>query len=140
MRQAGIIAAAAMVGAGVTPWEHIGAAVFVLSVLLDRAARRRLIVGEGGIFDAETRGAVVGFVLASAAVAAASWGVLAAWDRPEGWASGAARTGAAVIAGMVVYGAWAAGSRRPELRWLLGRSVGRTMPPSPPTQGPTHER
>ncbi len=31
------IAAAAMVGAGVTPWEHIGAAVFVLSVLLDRA-------------------------------------------------------------------------------------------------------
>lgn len=110
------------------------------TVLLDRVARRRLIVGDGGIFNAETRGAVVGFVLASAAVAVVSWGVLAAWDRPEGWASGAARTGAAVMAGMVVYGAWAAGSRRPELRWLLGRSVGRTMPPSPPTQGPTHER
>ena len=31
------IAAAAMVGAGVTPWEHIGAAVFVVSMVLDRA-------------------------------------------------------------------------------------------------------
>lgn len=31
------IAAAVAVGAGVPPWQHIGAAIFVVSVLLDRA-------------------------------------------------------------------------------------------------------
>lgn len=97
----------------------------VQTALLHRACRGRLI--EGPVFDAPVRRAVVGQVAASAGVWLTTWGVLRAWPGAGGWGEGAARTVAAVLAGILAYAAWAALTRRDELRWLLGRSVGGTM-------------
>lgn len=106
-----------------------GISATLQTVLLARAARGRLL--GVGVFDAETRVSVGGCVLASVVVAGVSWGVLWLWGEPGSWAWGSLRTGGAVGAGVAVYAGWAVGTRRPELRWLLGRSVGRNMPASP---------
>ncbi len=91
--------------------------------LLHRAARKRLLAGTP--MDGGMARAVGEHLIGSVLVAAASWGVLAAWPEPAGWGMGAARTGAAVVAGMAVFGLWTLVRRSPELGWLLGRSVGK---------------
>ncbi len=95
------------------------------TVLLARASRRKML--SGPVLDAGTRGAVWGQILASVGVAAGTGGLLWLWAEPSGWVGGAARTGAAVAVGVLVYGGWAVARRAPELRWLLGRSVGNNV-------------
>jgi peptidoglycan biosynthesis protein MviN/MurJ (putative lipid II flippase) len=95
------------------------------TVLLARACRRKLLAGP--VLDAGTRRAVSGQFMASVGVAVGTGGLLWLWAEPAGWAAGALRTGAAVGVGMLVYGGWAVGRRAPELRWLLGRSVGNNV-------------
>jgi putative peptidoglycan lipid II flippase len=97
------------------------------TALLARASRRGLVGRR--LLDAETGRAVGGHVLAAAAVGIATGGLLWAWPAPETWGGGAMRTGAAVGVGIAVYAGWAVFRRRPELRWLLGRSVANTMRP-----------
>lgn len=99
------------------------------TALLARAARVKLL-GES-VLDRETGRAVLGHVLGGLAVAVATGGLLWAWSEPAGWGAGAARTGAAVALGMAVYAGWAVARGLPELRWLLGRSVGGTIRPNP---------
>ena len=96
--------------------------------LLARASRRRLL-GERAL-DAETGRSVLGHALGALAVAGAAGGVLLAWGLPGSWGEGALRLAAAVALGGGVYAAAARARRLPELRWLLGRSVGSTMVPS----------
>lgn len=95
------------------------------TVLLARASRRKLLAGP--VLDTGTRRAVSGQIMASVGVAVGTGGLLWVWAEPAGWAAGAVRTGAAVLVGMLVYGGWAVGRRAPELRWLLGRSVGNNV-------------
>lgn len=95
------------------------------TVLLARASRRTLLAGP--VLDAGTRRAVSGQIVASVGVAVGTGGLLWVWAEPVGWTGGAVRTVAAVVVGMLVYGGWAVAQRAPELRWLLGRSVGNNV-------------
>lgn len=106
------------------------------TALLARAARRRL-TGEAAL-DAETGRSVLGHVGASVVVGVVTGGILLLWSPPESWSGGAVRLAVAVVAGMVVYAGQARIRRLPEMRWLLGRSVGGTIDRSSPGGGTEH--
>lgn len=101
-----------------------------VQTLLLAAATRRRLTGQS-LLDGPTARAVGGQLVGTAFVAAASLGVLWLWREPSGWWGVAGRTGAGVGAGAGVYAAWTLARRAPELRWLLGRSVGGTMGAAP---------
>jgi hypothetical protein len=101
-----------------------------VQTLLLAAATRRRLTGQS-LLDGPTARAVGGQLVGAGLVAAASLGVLWLWPEPAGWWGVAGRTGAGVGAGAAVYAAWTLARRVPELRWLLGRSVGGTMVEAP---------
>ncbi len=102
-------------------WSTAAAAT-LQTALLASAARRRLFTGR--VLDRATGRAVLGHAVGGACVGAATFGLLWAWPEGDAWGGQAARTGAAVLLGVAAYAGIGLARRAPEMRWLLGRSVG----------------
>ncbi len=88
--------------------------------LLASLSRTKLLAGP--LLDRETARAVGGTAAGAAAMGLVVGAILWFWPDRSSWALHAGALGAAVVAGAGSYALFAAWTRAPELRWLLGRA------------------